>query len=308
VNKRLSWDLIASVLAVLETGSLSAAARSLGVTQPTIRRHLDELEADLGVSLFTRSPTGLIPTKAARDISPYAHDIHGLVAALVRCASADRDIMSGTIRVSCSEIMGNEILPFLVAPFLEMYPALTIELIASNRIENLLRRDADLAVRMVRPVQEGLVGRKVTQIPLGLYASRAYLDRCGTPLDLADLIANHRMIGEDRGTSIIDALSALSPDAVLIDFSYRSDSDSAQLAAIRASIGIGVCQVPIAHDDPRLHRILTDIESSLEVWLVTHEDLRDQHRVRTILDHLGSVLPIFAQTSSRQVIGAKPLR
>ncbi|MFY8154363.1 MAG: LysR family transcriptional regulator, partial [Hyphomicrobiales bacterium] len=111
MSRPISWDLIASMRAVLETGSLSAAARSRGVTQPTIRRHVDEIEAALGVALFTRSPNGLIPTSAARDIAPYAQDIDALVAALVRTASAERDSIAGTVRLSCSEVMAAEVLP-----------------------------------------------------------------------------------------------------------------------------------------------------------------------------------------------------
>jgi len=304
MNTRLSWDLIASVCAVLETGSLSAAARSLCVTQPTIRRHLDELEAAIGVTLFTRSPTGLIPTQAARDITPYAQDIRALVAALVRSASADRDSIGGTIKLSCSEIMGNEVLPFLLAPFLTKHPDLAIELVSSNRTDNLLRRDADVAVRMVRPVQEGLVGRKAAQIPLGLFAAASYLECRGAPNDQADLIANHVMVGEDNGTAIMSALARLSPDAGSINFRFRSDSDSAQLAATRAGVGIGICQVPLARADLRLRRVLPTIETTIDVWLVTHEDLRDQVRVRALIDHLQTSLVQYIRGS---VINKNPI-
>lgn len=297
MNRHLSWDLIASAGAVFQTGSLSAAARSLGVTQPTIRRHLDELEAALGVTLFTRSPTGLLPTDAANDIAPYAQDIQSLVTAMVRIASAERSSVSGTIRVSCSEIMGNEVLPILLAPFLERHPAIQIELIASNRTDDLLRRDADVAVRMVRPVQTGLVGKKVARLQLGLFASAAYLDRRGSPETLADLITDHVMIGEDRGTTMVEALGRLAPDAQSIEFQYRSDSDCAQLAAIRAGIGIGICQVPLARADLRLRRVLPHIATSLDVWLVTHEDLRDQIRIRALLDHLAVAIAAFAKGS-----------
>lgn len=297
MNHRLSWDLIASVRAILETGSLSAAARTIGVTQPTIRRHLDDLETTLGVTLFTRSPTGLIATDAARAIAPYAHDMHALVSALVRCVSAERDRIAGTIRVSCSEIMGNEVLPFLLAPFLASNPDLAVELVASNRIDNVLRRDSDVAVRMVRPVQDGLVGRKVGQVGLGLYAASSYLDRCGMPRDFGGLVSSHAMVGEDQGTTIIDALAQMSPDAHALKFKYRSDSDCAQLAAIRAGVGVGVCQVRLAQTDARLQRVLPAIESTLDVWLVTHEDLRDQRRIRALLDHLAVALARYADGS-----------
>jgi len=303
MSLRFSWDLIASARAVLETGSLSAAAKSLGVTQPTIRRHIDDLEAALGVALFTRSPTGLIPTDAARDIAPYAQDIHGLVSALVRGASADRDGVNGTIRVSCSEIMGNEVLPFLLAPFLANHPDLAIELVASNRTENLLRRDSDMAIRMVRPVQQGLVARKIAEVPLGLFAAQAYIERRGAPTDIADLMANHAMVGEDSGGTIVKALTAISPAAASIDFRYRTDSDSAQLSAIRAGIGIGICQTPLGLADAGLRPILPNIQTPLEVWLVIHENSRGQRRIQALMAHLAKAIPLYSKGTDFRTAG-----
>jgi DNA-binding transcriptional LysR family regulator len=295
MSKRISWDLIASLRAVMETGSLSAAARALDVTQPTIRRHIDELEAGLGVVLFARTPTGLTPTQAARAIAPYAQDMDALAAAMVRSAVSERDSVGGTLRMSCSEIMASEVLPFLLAPVLEAHPELEIELVASNLTDNLLRRDADLAVRMVRPEQDALVARKVGAIPIGLYAATSYVERKGAPATIADLIADHDVIGEDRGTAIRDALTVLDPAASDMTIRYRSDSDAAQLAALRAGIGIGVCQTPLGDQDPRLRRVLPDVASGLEVWLVVHADLRDQRRVRVVFDHLAGALKGYAE-------------
>ena len=294
MSRPVSWDLIASVRAVLEHGSLSAAARSLAVTQPTIRRHIDEIEQVLGVPLFTRSPTGLVPTAAARDIEPYALEIDALVAALLRSASAERDSVSGTVRLACSEIMGSEVLPFLLAPLLAEHPGLQIELIASNRNENLLRRDADVAVRMVRPDQGGLVARRVGPVQLGLFAAASYLARKPAPLDIQGLISGHDLIGEDRGTALAEAFRAMANTAQGIMFRYRSDSDSAQLAAIRAGVGIGVCQLPLGRSDPRLRQVLPEVTTLLDMWLVTHEDLRNQRRIRALIDHLAGALRQYA--------------
>lgn len=294
MKQTVSWDLIASARAVLEGGSLSAAARALGVTQPTIRRHVDALELALGVTLFTRSPTGLVPTAAAREIAPYARDIDSLVAALVRSASAGQDSVAGTIRISCSETMASEVLPVLLAPFLAVHPQVTVEVVASSRQENMLRRDADLAVRMVRPSQEGLVARKVALVTLGLFASMAYVARKGAPRDVQSLVADHEMVGEDRGTAIIDALGRLTDEAGRMRFRYRSDSEAAQLAAIRAGIGIGVCQRPLGRADPVLQQVLPDVTVGLDIWLVTHADLRGQRRIRALIEHLAGALAAFA--------------
>lgn len=286
----VSWDLIGSALAVTEHGSFSAASRALGVTQPTIRRHVEALERELGVTLFARSSTGLTPTEQARSLASYGAEIAGLVEALVRAATSDARAVAGTIRLTCSEVLAAEVIPALLAPLLLAHPKLEIELLGSDRNQDLLHRDADIAVRMIRPTQMGLSAQRIGAVELGLFATHDYLERVGAPEDWRSLKARCRLIGEDRKTTICNALTAQGFEVRRRDFGVRSDRDLVQLAAVRAGLGIGVMQLPLARRDEKLQRVLPEITSSLDLWLVTHEDLRGQARIRVVLDHLAAAL------------------
>jgi DNA-binding transcriptional LysR family regulator len=284
------WSLYRSFLAVMREKSLSAAARALNLTQPTLARHIDALETALGFELFTRSQHGLAPTEAALELAPYAESIAANTAAILRTASGLGHDVKGTVRISASEIVGAEILPPVLAGLRRHYPALEFELVLSNAVDNLLRRDADIAVRMVEPAQEALVVRKLGTVSLGLHAHRDYLAHAGTPAAFGDL-ARHSLIGFDRGTPALRALRGRVPGAEAFRFSFRADSDIAQLRAIKAGFGIGICQVGLARRDPDLVRLLPEaVELKLGVWLAMHENLRATPRCRAVFDGLASSL------------------
>lgn len=248
-DREANWDLYRSFLAVLQEGSLSAAARALGLTQPTLGRHIEALEQSLGFELFTRSRHGLAPTEAAEELRPYAESLAAGAAALRRIASGRAGELRGSVRVTASEVVGVEVLPPILAALRREHPQLVIELVLSNSLQDLLRRDADIAVRMVAPSQEALLARRIGTIELGLHARRDYLERCGTPASLAEL-GQHALIGYDRETAAIRRLSRGVEGFRRAHFAFRADSDLAQLAAIRAGYGIGICQVPLAARDP----------------------------------------------------------
>lgn len=266
-------------------GSLSAAARALDVAQPTARRRIEALEKALGVVLFTRSPSGLTPTEAALSMAPHAESMDATARALARAVSAPADEARGTVRLTASEVVGAEVIPEALAALAEAHPGLDLELVLSNRNEDLLRRDADVAVRMVPPTQEALVARRVGEVEVGLFATPGYLRARGAPACHADLGA-HALLGSDRERGTIDALAAAGIALRPRDFTFRSDSDLAQLAALRAGLGIGACQLPLARRDPRLRRVLPELTFRLDVWVVTHEDLRHVRRVRLVFDAL----------------------
>jgi DNA-binding transcriptional LysR family regulator len=292
MSRSIPWDSIETFLAVMRHGSLSAAGRVLRLAQPTVRRHIEKLEAALGAPLFTRAPGGLVPTDAAHRLLPYAETMGGAAAAMRRSAQDEDGGVAGTIRLSCSEIMAIEVVPYLLGPLMQAHPLLEVELVASNTPDDLLRRDADIAVRMMRPTQVGLVARKIGDIPLGLYASPTLLKTLPAPRSLADLIDRARLIGQDRETIIVDALAALGV-AGTPRFVIRSDNDAAQLAAVRAGLGIGICQRPLAMHDARLHPVLPDLNMSIDCWLAMHEDLRAQPRARAVFDHLAAALSAY---------------
>ncbi|PDS76529.1 LysR family transcriptional regulator [Rhizobium sp. L43] len=281
-----NWDFYRSFLTVLQQGSLSAAARELGLTQPTIGRHVDALELAVGAELFIRSPNGLLPTDAALALKPYAETLAATAAALLRTASGQRQRVAGTVRVSASEVIAVEVLPGILGPLQETYPELQIELSASDTIEDLVNREADIAVRMAEPHQDALIVRRIGDIPLGFHAHRRYLERHGIPETIADL-ANHRLIGFDRQTAYVRMVMKRYPAPEGIKFSYRSDSNLAQLSAIRAGVGIGICQTGLARENPDLLHILPDaFEIPLGTWVAMHESLKTSPRCRATFDAL----------------------
>jgi DNA-binding transcriptional LysR family regulator len=290
-----SWDLYRTFLAVLREGSLSGAARSLGLTQPTAGRHVDALEAAVGVQLFTRSREGLAPTEAALELRPHAEAMAATAAALLRTASGPGREVRGAVRVSASEVVGVEVLPPILAALRERHPGLVLELTLSDAVEDLLRRDADIAVRMVAPRQGALRVRRLGGIPLGLHAHRSYLARQGTPRRVGEL-AQHSLVGYDRETPLVRSLLARLPAFRPAHFAFRSDSTLAQLAAIRAGLGIGICQVGLAQRDPALVRVLpTAFHVRLETWLAMHEDLRSTARFRAVFDGLAEGLASYVE-------------
>jgi DNA-binding transcriptional LysR family regulator len=285
-SKEPDWSLYRSFLAVLQEGSLSGAARALGLTQPTMARHVETLERAVGFELFTRSQQGLTATEAALELKPYAESLAATTAALLRSASGQGRTVKGTVRVSASEIMGAEVLPAIFTVLAERHPGLEIELVLSNAIENLLRRDADIAVRMVAPVQEALVVKRVGAVTVGLHAHRRYLERRGVPRSLKSL-RDHQTIGVDHETPAIRGLLQRVPGFESVRSAFRTDSDIAHLMAIKAGLGIGVCQAALARRDPDLQRVLaTAFDLKLGVWIAMHENLRSTPRCRIVFDAL----------------------
>lgn len=284
-----SWDHYRSFLAVMRDGSLSGAARTLGLTQPTLSRHIDALEAALGRRLFLRSQRGLVPTAAAQAALPYAEAFAATDAALRR-ATAGETAVAGSVRITASEVFGTERLPPILAEIRRRHPGLALELALSNAVENLIRRDADIAVRMVAPAQEALVARRIGTVEIGFFARSGYLARRGTP-EHPDDLRSHDVIGFDSETPALRAMLARYPWIDRDTIALRSDSDLAQLAAIRAGFGIGACQTGIAARDPDLVRVLpVHFAPELRVWLAMHGDLRDSPRCRAVFDMLAAGL------------------
>lgn len=293
------WELYRTFLEVVRDGSLSGAARKLGLTQPTVGRHIDALEAALGLSLFSRSPQGLKATPAALELVSHAEAMASASAALRRTASGGGEADRGTVRITASEMVGCEILPPILARFRGDHPGITLELVLTNRNEDLLQREADIAVRMVRPRQKSLVARQIGKSPVGLFAHRSYTERFGLPLSVADL-ERHCLIGFDRDAQPLKSLGKLPRPLRREMFGFRSDSDLAQFSALRSGVGIGGCQHAIARRYPELVSVLAKaIRLELDVWLVMHEDMRSTARVRLLFDHLASGLPAVLRGRSR---------
>ncbi|MDG1432081.1 MAG: LysR family transcriptional regulator [Paracoccaceae bacterium] len=285
-----SWDLIRTFDAVALTGSLLAAARSLGLSQPTVGRHIDLLEDALNVSLFMRSREGMALTEAGEDLVATSRDMVRTAEVFKRRASGlDRDV-SGVLRISVNDILGVYVLPRLLRDFMELYPAIEVELDIANTAVNLSRRDADIALRMFRPIQNDLIARKVSEIPLGFYANRTYLARHGRPEGFSDL-RQHRLIGFDREMFHINAAEALGEIVTASDFAFRCDSIPAQIEAVRAGLGIGILHKGLAAHIEGLERLLPQAPlPSLELWIASHSNVRHNLRIRLLVDFLATRL------------------
>lgn len=290
-----NWEWYRTFLHVLETGSLSAAGRAMGLTQPTVGRHIDSLESALGLKLFTRSFDGYAPTDAARELRPYASGIAVTAAAMRRVASSHGSGVRGTVRLSASEVIGVEVLPPILAALRNEHPELNIELVLSNRVDDLLRREADIAVRMFRPEQEALVAKRVGGIELGLHAHESYLASHGVPKSL-EALSGFAVIGFDQETAFIRRLLETFKAFPRDNLAFRSDSDLAQLGAIRAGFGIGVCQSALAARDKRLVRVLhNQFSVTMDTWVAMHEDLRGSARCAVTFAALASGLHAYVQ-------------
>ena len=306
MSQRVDWEDQRAFLAVLDGGSLSAAARHLGIAQPTVRARIEALERALGTVLFTRSVRGLAPTGQARALGAAVRAMAHASDAFVRLASAAMDAPAGVVRLSVSEFVGIEVLPAMLAPLRRRHPGLIVEVVLSNASADLLEQEVDIAVRMHPPRQEALVAAKVASIPIGLFAHADYLARRGTPETLADL-ADHDMIGPDRAIPDVGVVAQLFPDLDRRCFTFRTDSHPAQLAAIRAGLGIGVAQMPVGQADPALRAVLPGFElTRLDTWIVTHENLRRLPRVAVLFDHLVAAFRRFGTHGPEAGVTSSP--
>lgn len=282
----IGWELYRSFLAVLQEGSLSAAARSLGLTQPTVGRHITALEAHFGISLFTRSQMGLMPTDAALSLRADAEAMQSTATALERNASGLGKDVQGAVRISASEVVGVEVLPPILAELRERHPKLELEIVLSNRLQDVVRREVDIAIRMTSPQQDVLLATRVGDVVLGLHAHRSYLERHGRPKSLTDL-SRHALIGFDQPTPFLRSARAHLELWSREHFMLRCDSDLAQLALLRSGAGIGICQAALAARTPDLVRLLPEKFSLvLTTWVVMHEGLRSSPRCKAAFDAL----------------------
>lgn len=284
------WTLMQSFLAVADTGSYSAAARRTGRSQPTIGRHVEALQAQLGATLFQRGAQGYELTETGAALMDHARAMAEAAAKVSLIAAGRSEELRGTVRLTASEIVATYVLPELLAELLDVEPGLQIELVASNETSNLLRREADIAVRMVEPVQQDLVARRVGAVALGIFAAPSYAERHGLPQDARDLL-NYRLLGYDRSDLILRGMAAYGLPVERESFAFRCDDQVTYMEALKAGLGIGFAQARQA-EEAGLIRVLPQVDvPPLPVWLAAHAELRTSARVRRVFDHLAERLP-----------------
>ncbi len=281
------WSLVRSFLAAAETGSSAAAARSLGTSQPTVSRHVAELERQLGVTLFDRRRAGLVATDKGLELLDQARAMRAAADGISRRAEGMHDDLAGTVRVTASEVIAIEYMPVAIAAIRAAHPQLFVELVSSNDAIDVTRREADIAVRMFEPRQPDLVARHVMDFEIVPCASRAYLARAGAPTKPADLLA-HPLVGLDGDLDLAGPRARGFP-LEREHFVFRSDSRLACVAAVRAGIGVGFVQRPIVERDPELVKLDLALGlPSLPLFVVTHAEVRTSRRMKAVFDALVS--------------------
>jgi DNA-binding transcriptional LysR family regulator len=286
-NVGFDWALMPSFLAVLDAGSLLSAARRLQQSQPTLGRHVALLELQLGTALFERTGRGLTPTVMAQQIAEHARSMQAAAEALQRSMSMSSQVLTGSVRLTASQTVASYLLPPILTEMRRELPEIQIEVVASNEVKNLLRREADIALRMVRPEQESLITRKVATIGLGAYAHTSYLKSRGTPIAPRDLLA-HELIGYDLDNSIVQGFRALGESVSREQFALRSDDHIVHWQAVRAGFGVGFISHNVAATDRRVKRVLPQLRiPELPVWLTTHREIHGNPRIRAVYDFLA---------------------
>lgn len=285
------WTLVRSFLAVLDAGSLMGAARQLQAQQPTLSRHVAELESQLGTPLFERTGRGVTPTSAALAIADAARQMQAAAEQLSRTLTGSREATTGTVRVTTSQVAAVWLLPSVLQALQKAEPGIAIELVASNRIENLLRREADIAVRMQRPTQASVVARKLGDVGIGVYAHRSYLARSGSPRKPEDLFA-HRLIGYDRDDTLLRGFARLGVPIGKAQFTLRCDDQVAYAHLIGTGAGLGFISHYSARALPGVERVLPQLKiPSLPCWLAVHREIRSSKLVRLVYDFLAEAIP-----------------
>lgn len=286
-----AWALIPAFLAVADTGSLSAAARALGRSQPSLGRDMQALERLLQAQLFERHARGLNLSETGRAILPQARRMQAAMGALALAAAGRAARLEGTVRITASQFISHLVLPPLLAGIRAAEPRIELELMPSDRSENLLFGAADIAIRMYRPTQLDIVARRLCRVELGAFAARSYLDRAGRPAHAQDL-RRHDLVGYDRDDTILRAMRAMGWPAERSDFALRCDDQVACWQLVRGGCGIGFGQLAAGRADPALEQVLPDLAiPPLDLWLAAPRAIRHSPRIRRVWDLLAEGLP-----------------
>ena len=281
---------IQSFSAVALAGSLAAATKAGASSQATLSRHIAALEAELNVTLFERRGDGLALTQTGSNLFEHAKSVERSANEFALAAAGQEQDVSGPVRVSATVGIASFYMPDLMARLNVEKPKIQIELISNAEPPNLLKREADIAIRTFMPTQENLFARKVGEAKFGAYASQTYLERRGTPISIADL-KDHDLIGEDHGINTFNtSLQAIGLNLTNNSFSFRCDDYLVAWSLLVAGCGIGLTHVDKGDAEPLVERILPDYQISLPVWLSSHRELKTSSRVRYVYDFIAKEL------------------
>jgi len=286
----LDWNQLKAFLETADTGSLSAAARKLGLTQPTLSRQVAAIERQMGVTLFERVGKAMVLTPTGLDLLEHARAMGAAAEALSLAATGRSQAVGGVVSVSASDAVAAHLLPPLVRRLREQEPGIAIEVIASNALSDLLRREADIAIRHVKPEQPELIARLVREATAGFYASEDWVKTHGHPRSAAQAAALP-FVGSDRAGRFLGYLRQHGLPLNETSFSCYADHSVAHWALVRAGLGIGAMMDEIARDTPGMVRVLDDVPPvRFPIWLVSHRELRTARRIRVVFEALAAGL------------------
>lgn len=288
---RFDWNRARAFLVTAEEGSLSAAARALGMAQPTLGRQVAALEEELGVILFERSGRGLVLTPSGLELLDHVRAMGEAAGRVSLSASGQAQAVEGSICLTASEIYSAHLLPPLIARLRREAPGIEVEIVASNAAIDLRRREADIAIRSFRPTQPDLIARRMRDDPARLYASPTYLDRLGGPATPEDL-ARADFIGFDNTDAYLGALNALGLCLTRRNLSLLTASHLVHWELVKAGAGIGIVPESIGDKEAKVQRVLPDRVAPMPfpIWLTTHRELNTSRRVRMVFDFLAEAL------------------
>jgi DNA-binding transcriptional LysR family regulator len=288
--EKTDWNQLRAFLETAETGSLSAAARKLGLTQPTLSRQVAAIEQRMGVTLFERVGKAMAITPTGLALLEHARAMGAAADALGLAATGRAQALEGVVSVSASDVVAAHLLPPLVRQLREQEPGIAIDVISSNALSDLLRREADIAVRHVKPEQPELIAQLIREATAHFYASADWVKTHGHPRS-AEAAADLPFVGSDRTGQFLGYLRQHGLPLTEANFSCYADHSVAHWALVRQGLGVGVMMDEIAQDTPGIVRVLDDVPPvRFPLWLVTHRELRTSRRIRVVFDALAQGL------------------
>ena len=287
---KFDWNRARAFLVTAEEGSLSAAARALGMAQPTLGRQVSGLEEELGVVLFERVGRGLTLTPSGLELLDHVRAMGDAANAISLTAMGQSQLIEGTVSIAASEVYAAHLLPPIIAKLRQQEPGIRIEIVTSNSASDLMRREADIAIRNFRPSEPELIARKIKDVPARLYASPAYIERIGNPKLPYDL-RNAEFINIDGTGAFLKGLNALGMGLTEDNFTIFTENYLVMWELVKQGVGIGILDGNIGDAEPLVERVLPDLEPIMfPIWLVAHRELNTSRRVRLVFDLLAEEL------------------
>ncbi|BBN82195.1 LysR family transcriptional regulator [Pseudoalteromonas sp. A25] len=284
------WNHARSFLVTAREGSLSAGARALGLTQPTLGRQVASLEAELGVALFERVGRGLSLTPTGLKLVEHVEAMSEAANLFSLAASGQSDSIEGNVVISASEATSAFILPQILLPFRALHPGISLQLLASNAASDLTRREADIAIRGFRPHQPDLIARRIKDMEFGFYASPSYLAGVDCSVNATDF-NSLSFLGFDHTDMMINELNKREIPATDKNFSIVCENHLVQWEMVKMGFGIGIMATSVGDNEPCVTRVFKDIAPFVgEQWLVAHRELRSNRRIRAVYDFLAHKL------------------